>query len=158
MKELKLSPPWNTFVSELKALFGEDPDIEIQYEDGDYEVKLYVAGDAKADALAQLIPAERVYGNVVLKVTIVPANKNGIDEASLIEAAFKGNPVLKEMLRLKTPFGEYDYAVFRKQVVQFFNDDMTDPHGNKSTLYEDIAKDVFGDTGVFFCTDTENCG
>lgn len=152
---MKLSPPWNTFVSELKALFGEDKDIRIEYADGDMEVKLFVENNEKADALMQLLPPERVYGNVVLKVTVVPANKSGSDEANLVEAAFKGNPVLKELLRLKTPFGEYDYAVFRKEVVQFYNDDLTDPHGNKSTLFEDIAKDVFGDTNVFFCTDSE---
>lgn len=158
MKELKLSPPWNTFVSELKALFGEDPDIKIVYDEDAYEVKLYVEDEAKAEALTQLIPEQRIYGNVALKVTIVPANSQDENGADLVEAAFKGNPVLKEVLRLKTPFGEYDYAIFRKEVVQFYNDDLTDPHGNESTLFEDIARDVFGDTGVFFCTDSEKAG
>ena len=151
----KLSPPWNTFVSELKALFGEDPDIRITFNEDSYEVRLFVANDEKAEALRQLIPEERIYGNVALKVTVVPANADSTNDADTFEKAFKGNPVLKKVLRLKTPFGEYDYAVFRKEVVQFFNDDLTDPHGNESTLFEDIARDVFGDTGVFFCTDVQ---
>lgn len=155
---IKLSPPWITFVNELKALFGEDPDIHIQYDEDACEVKLLVGDAAKAEALAQLIPEERIYGNVVLKVTVVPANFTSETQASVVETAFKGNPVLKEVVRLRTPFGEYDYAVFRKEVVQFFNDDLTDLHGYESTLFADIARDVFGDAGVFFCTDSERVG
>lgn len=157
-KDLKLSPPWNTFVSELKALFGEDPGIKIQFDEDNYEVKLFVADPEKADALTQLIPAQRIYGNVALTVTVVPANYMEESNADLIEAAFKGNPVLKQVLCLKTPFGEYDYAVFRKDVVQFYNDNLCDPHGNESTLFEDIARDVFGSGDVFFCTDSEKVG
>lgn len=154
-KDLKLSPPWNTFVSELKALFGEDKDIRIEYDEDAYKVNLFVNDPKKAEALGLLIPEERIYGNVALKIAVIPANVNDMADADIVDAAFKGNPVLKEVLRLKTPFGEYDYAVFRKEVVQFFNDDLTDPHGNESTLFEDIARDVFGDTHVFFCTDNE---
>ena len=149
-KNLKLSPPWNTFVSELKALFGEDPDIKIVFNEEEYKVDIFVEDAAKADALTQLIPEERIYGNVALKIAVIPADKAGSTGANLIEAAFKGNPVLKQMLRMKTPFGEYDYAVFRKEVVQFYNDDLCDPHGNESTLFEDIARDVFGVSDVFF--------
>ena len=156
MEKVKLSPPWCTFVSELKALFGEDKDIRIQFDEDEYEVKLFVDDPAKADALMQLITPQRVYGNVVLKVTVVPANSAEESDADLIETAFKGNPVLKEMMRLQTPFGEYDYAVFRKDVVQFYNDNLCDPHGNESTLYEEIARDVFGESGVFFCTDDKD--
>lgn len=154
-KDLKLSPPWDTFVRELKALFGEDPDINIQFDEDKYEVKLFVADPAKSDALTQLIPAQRIYGNVALSITVIPANKLEETSADLIETAFKGNPVLKQVMRLRTPFGEYDYAVFRKEVVQFYNDNLCDPHGNESTLFENIARDVFSITDVFFCTDVE---
>lgn len=155
MGKLKLSPPWITFVNELKALFGEDPDIRIVYWDGDDEVKLFVADAEKADALTQLLPAQRYYGNVMLKVTVVPANFATTEEADLYEKAFKGNPVMKEVLKVPAPWGEVDYAVFRKEVVQFYNDNLCDPHGNRSTLYEEIARDVFGEGNVFFCTDNE---
>ena len=49
------------------------------------------------------------------------------------------------------------YVVFKKEVVQYFNDSLGDIHGVCSTLMQDIAKDIFEDTeGVYFCTDTEN--
>lgn len=39
------------------------------------------------------------------------------------------------------------------KVVQYFNDDLGDAHGVCSTLYQEIAKDVFGEhEGIFFCT------
>ena len=49
-----------------------------------------------------------------------------------------------------------NYVVFENKVVQFFNDDLSDIHGNKSTLYQEIAKDIFGDCdNIYFCTDTK---
>jgi len=153
---LKLSPPWVTYVSELKALFGEDPDIRIEYRDDTYEVKLFVDGADKADALSELLPAQRVYGNVVFSTTVAPANGLETGTAGLIEKAFKGNPALSDIMCVPTPFGEMQYVMFRKKVVQYYNDELCDPHGNVSTLYEDIARDVFGDSDVFFCTDVKD--
>mgnify|MGYP006958177364 CR=1 FL=1 len=44
--------------------------------------------------------------------------------------------------------------MFENKVVQFYNDQMDDINGNKSTLFQDIAGDVFGyDHGVFYCTE-----
>ena len=49
--------------------------------------------------------------------------------------------------------------VFEKAVIQFFNDDITDINGVESTLYQNVAKEIFEDdvkTGsIFFCTDTD---
>lgn len=48
------------------------------------------------------------------------------------------------------------YIVFKNKVVQFWNDDLSDIYGNRSTLYQDIAKEIFGESsGIFFCTDKE---
>ena len=46
------------------------------------------------------------------------------------------------------------YVVFTNKVVQFFNDNLNDIYGNVTTLYQEIASDVFDiESGVFFCTD-----
>ena len=50
------------------------------------------------------------------------------------------------------------YVVFKNCVVQFFNDNLNDCHGIVSTLYQDIASEVFGDAGVtnvYYNTDVE---
>ena len=74
MQNTTLSPPWLNYVNEIKALFGRDPEISILYDDNANEVKLYVEGGDKANALAIILPPEKHFGNVTLKITVVPAN------------------------------------------------------------------------------------
>ena len=151
-KNVKLSPPWVTFVEEVKALFGQDPEVKIHYDENQNELKLYVENARKADALAQLLPAEKEFGAVKLKIAVVPSNAVG-GPANLFADAFYGNPVLDDILDYKTVFGQMTYLMFQNKVVQFWNDQMDDPNGIKSTLFQEIAKDVFNEQGgVFFCT------
>ena len=156
MEKLKLSPPWQTYVSEVKALFALDDEVTIMYNDEDKILKLFVDNERKADALTRLMPAEKEFGNVKIAIEIVPANTN--DEPSLIKdikAALEGNCAVDFIYDADTPFGAMHYVVFEPAIVQFYNDDMSDINGNRTTLYQEIAKDVFGvDGGVFFCTDS----
>jgi len=49
-------------------------------------------------------------------------------------------------------------VVFKNCVVQFFNDNLNDAHGVISTLYQNIAAEIFEDAnlpGVHYCTDVE---
>ena len=157
-----LSSPWIKFYREIEALFKEDPEIKIVYDEDEPEVKLYVENTEKAEAIAQLLPAAKAFGNVVLKITIIPANALGESpKASLFRKAFKGNPAFSFIASVEGIFtNPISYVVFKNKVVQFFNDDLSDINGNCSTLYQELAKDVFGETdGIFFCTDTpDNLG
>lgn len=156
MSGLGLQSPWVTFAEELKELFKEDPEIHYEY-DGQYEVKLFVDNPEKADALMKLIPPLKVFGNVTLKITIIPADAEDTkDVKALFEKAFEGNPVLS-FVETQDNVGAgpvATYVVFENKVVQFFNDDLSDYYRNKSTLYQNIAYDVFGEShGAYFCTD-----
>lgn len=154
---MKISSPWVNYYREVQALFGKDPEIKVVYDENENEVKLYVENARKADALTRLLPSEKVFGNVTLKITVVPAND--LDESKVVafEEAFAGNPVLKYVWHADTVMGAFNYAVFKNEVVQYFNDDMSDINGNRSTLYQEIAKDVIGEEpGLFFCTEAAN--
>ena len=71
----------------------------------------------------------------------------------MLIATFEGNPAVKEFKSVQFGPEEVLYVIFQKEVVQFFTDDLTDIYGLCSTLYQDIAKDVFENVGgVFFCT------
>ena len=156
-KNIKLSPPWITFMHEVHALFDSDPEIKIETDDDKYSIKLFVDNTDKAMALSKLIPEKVEYGNVVLTIEIVPANKDEYTVVELFQKAFGGNPVLSYAESFDSPFGNVSYAVFQKKVVQFYNDQMDDVNGNKSMLYQDVAKDVFGDGhGIFYCTDSKD--
>lgn len=152
--KLNLSSPWITLFREMEALFAQDPEIKIVIDNDAMEIKLFVERASKADALMKLLPTERTYGNVTVKITVVPANCKEDDLVALYEEAFASNPALKEIVSVDSPLGSFNYLVFQRDVVQFFNDELSDLNGNKSTLYEDIAMDVFNhNPGVFFCTD-----
>lgn len=156
MSNVKLSPPWDTFVNEVKALFNQDPEVTVKFIDDEYLLKLFVSDADKAIALEKLMVKEKVFGNVTLKVEVIPPNMDTIAKEQLFQKAFNGNPSLSFTQSYDTPLGNITYIVFQKKVVQFYNDQMNDINGNKSMLFEDIASDVFGtEHSVFYCTDAE---
>ena len=153
MLKVSLSAPWVTFVHEIDALFEMDPEIQTQYDNEENVYKLFVDNSKKAEALSQLLPTEKSFGNITLKIEVIPSNLE-MNGPELIEEAFKGNPILSFVKTGNTPFGTVSYAVFQKKVAQFFNDQMDDLYGNKSMLYQDIAKDVLiPQDGVYYSTD-----
>ena len=157
MTNLNLSTPWVTFYREIEALLGGDPDINVVWDEENKRVKLYVEDADKAEALDTLLPREKTFGNVTVKVSVLPANEEEESKASLFRRAFEGNPAFAFEKTVETALtNPVSYVVFKKEVVQFWNDDLSDVNGNCSTLYEEIARDVFDDNaGIFFCTDTE---
>lgn len=160
MARLRKSSPWIIFYRELQELFRYDDEVKVIYDDNPdealYEVRLYVETTVKADALEKLLPTEKVFGNVTLTIKVIPANTLEHTNVPLYEAAFEGNEALSY---IKTVGGgilsnDITYVVFKNQVVQYFSDDLSDPHGLTSTLYQDIAERVFEQKeGIFFCTD-----
>lgn len=153
-KKVGLSSPWVTYYNEIVALFGDDPDIKIFYYAEDNMIKMMVNGQEKADALTQLLPPEKSFGNVTLKIVVIPANSLSAYRTETFQKAFEGNPAFSFVASVPVGGGEFSYVVFKNKVVQFYNDNLSDYYGNRSALYQDIARDVFGDiTGVWFCTD-----
>lgn len=153
--EFNLSSPWVLYYHELEAFFKEDPHVSVAFDEANYTVKLFVYGDEKADALTQLLPAEKQFGKVTLKIEVVPANMLGASKLELFRKAFEGNTAVSYM---KTVDGLYNnklnFIVFVNKVVQYFTDDLGDINHVRSTLYQDIAKEIFGEhEGIFYCTD-----
>lgn len=155
--KMNISAPWITFYREMEALFKEDPAVNIEYDEENRTIVLRVAREEKADALSQLLPKMKSFGNVTIKILVLPANELGDTRIKLFQKAFEGNPAYRYTVSADAAGFSADYVVFAKKVIQFFNDDMSDAHGVESTLYEDIAKDIFEEeAGIFFCTDTED--
>ena len=163
---LKLSPPWITFIHKLEALFDPDPQIAFNYSDDEDgpSIILAVADGDKATALTKLLPTHKVFGSIVLTIDIDCAhmsNRAFVNQKELFEVAFKGNPVFAYAVSPSEEgywFFDTTYIVFKNHVVQFFNDNLNDCHGIISTLYQDIAMEVFEDAnlhGVYYNTDVE---
>lgn len=156
-KEVKaeLSPPWIEHARKIYALFGSDPQINVVYDPQGPKIKLYVTDMAKAQALAELLPESKQFGGVTLSITVVPPNVE--TNPDFLAAAFKGNPAFKEVVHIGDVFSNpVNYVVLANRVVQYFNDDLGSVDGVHSTLYEDLARDIFeGNDGVMFCTETD---
>lgn len=162
--KVRMAPPWISYVSKLRVLFGSDPEIKIEYNDDEKEVKIFVEGNAnKYEAMEKLLPIKKEFGNVTLYIAIIPSNlgseeSNGIQ---LVADLFSGNPIFDQIVVAPQIFNNpIAYASFKKEVVQYYDDNMADPNGNRSTLYQNIAEEVLLDpendrqllNGVYFCT------
>lgn len=157
MSKVTLSTPWVSFARKIYCLFGRDPEINVVYIDDGPEVKLYVDNAVKAEALANKLPTEKDFGGTILKITVIPSNKEDMP-VDIFRKIFTGNPILKDIIvdNDQAAFA-FAHVLFEKKVVQYFDDCLNDPNNLKTTLYEDLARDVFEDTnGVFFNTDAED--
>ena len=156
-KKLKMSSPWVTYAREIHEMFGYDPEIRVEYLEDKLEVRLYVENSDKADAIAQLLPPEKYFGGVSLKITVIPANRLGSQAKTLFDRAFSGNPVFAHTTEFQGLYNQpMTYVVFKKRVVQYFSDNLGDEHALTSTLYQNIAQDLFDTSGVYYCTDIED--
>ena len=144
--------PKEIYYKEIEVLFNQDPDITIEVNRDRSTVKLFVESEEKATALAYLLPKEKTFGNESVKVIVVPANREE-DIISSFRKAFDGNPVFADALRTTGLF-DLNYIVFKPEIVQYRSDNTGDINGNTTTLYQEIARDVF-DNGlaVFYCTE-----
>jgi len=157
LKTVGLSAPWTTLYKMIYVMFKQDPEVEVTFEDNGEtkNIKIRVSDLDKAEALEKILPCSRVYGNITVYITVIPPNNLTASVTSMFETAFKGNPALS-YVHTSTDKGLYNmnYVVFQNKVVQFFNDELDDVNGMCSTLYQDIAKEIFENRdGVFFCTD-----
>ena len=158
-QQLNLYAPWVIYYRELEALFGADPAISITYDNDNRIVKLFVTGEEKAEALSQLLPTEKAFGNVTLKIMVIPANAlKAADEFSLFQKAFEGNPAVAYTQSIPGLYTNIlNFIVFKPEVVQYHDDSMGDINCLCTTLHQDIAKRIFGErSGIFFCTDKKD--
>lgn len=150
--------PWVVYYNQIKALFDGDPDITTEFDTDNLAIVIKVANTEKAEALAKIMPISKGFGGVTVSIRVVPANVDpGRYLADCFETAFTGNEAFSHVTMVPDVFtNPMAFCVFKKEVVQYPDDNIFDEHGVCSTLYQDIAKKIFGEVdGVFFCTDVE---
>lgn len=161
---LKISPPWVTYMNKLQALFDGDPQLAFNIDYENMTVALAGNNGEKNAALQRLLPTEKKFGNITLKIIVDGpiANIAFPTQKDLFDTAFAGNPAYAYSVSPADEgywFFSMTYVVFKNHVVQFFNDNLNDCHGLISTLYQDIAAEIFEDaelSNVYYNTDIEN--
>lgn len=156
MAKLKMLSPWMVFYREVDAMFKKDPEVQVVYDEDEQVIKLFVNNTNKADALTQILPTEKEFGNVTVQIVVIPANNllQSSDDDLYRRALYGNEAVWSVETTADIPgFPCLTYVIFNKEVVQYFTDNLGDYYGITSTLYQNIAKDIFIETeGVFFCT------
>lgn len=148
-----ISAPWVSYYKKLYALFEYDEEVAMSYSDDERKVTILVESQIKADALAELLPNEKTFGNVTLKIEVVPSNSE-VDRLTLFRHAFSGNPIVSSIETSDGGAFALSYVMFSPDAVQFYDDNMGDPNGMCTMLPQDLASEVFEEhDGVFFSTE-----
>lgn len=153
--KVALSPPWITFANQVKFTVGQDPNVRVgnlRSVGSNFLLPITVRNLSRARALATIIKNSVQFGNVTVTVRIKttsgqtarPHSTTSLTAsqiAQLYRIAFSTNILFKFVTtRSLTPGGQTSvFPVFKKKVVQFFNDDLTDLFSN----YNNVAAFVF---------------
>ncbi|MNN19903.1 MULTISPECIES: hypothetical protein [Clostridium] len=156
----KLSPPWVTQRNKIACTIGLDPQVEVgELEERScekYVVRILVNDNKKAKAIANMLVPEYVYGESRLKIKVYAPCEirvyprihklNGEELSKLLTDALGGNPLYRGFVItdgiipnvVAETVGQV-VGIIKKEIVQFFNDDITDLCGN----YNEVASKVF---------------
>jgi len=174
MARINLAAPWDEYYNKMAAFFKEDPDVTVLYDDQEDDakhIKVLVDNPEKATALEALLNKEKNFGGVKLIITVVPADdvpksiardmSQWAEDAKyygLYRSALIGNANFATVQEIKGLLGfDATFVIFRKKVIQYYNDNIGDLNGVMSTLAECIARDIFvKNSGVFFNTDVRD--
>lgn len=148
-----LISPWEEYYKKVDAMFKNDDDVRVVYYPEEYKIKLFVEKQAKAEVLNLLLKPEVTFGNITVLIEVMSPDiiLRGADDA--YKEAFRGNRAVAD-IKITTGVFKATYIIFKKDVVQYYDDDISSVFSVRSTLYETIAKEIFVETpGVYFCTD-----
>lgn len=148
--------PWVEYFRKIETLFENDCEITVrltEMEDSNVNIIVIVDGSMrKVKALRTLLKDSITFGNIVVSVEVVPDVSDFANNLELLDTAFDGNPVMEYARRGQFGFDEADYCVFRQEVKQYYSDNLEDVNRVTTTLAQDIAKDIFKDNGIHYCT------
>ena len=162
MLQITLEAPWYSFQKKVSSLFKGDPDIivsevyEVEGEDYQYAFDIEIRKHDKYVAMDRVMPAIKSFGNVKMAIMLFDEeNANGNPDAEVYETIFRDNPILEGIKDIIDPAGiHHGYVVFKPEVIQFFDDELSSYNGKWSGLAQDIAREIFDNEfrGVHFCT------
>lgn len=151
-------PVWIYF-AKLLVMFGKDPDVELEFERvDDFTSKAFIyVNDSnrpgKSDAFTKMLPSRVDFRLQRLYIEVISTNDSRADHEVLIDM-FYGNPIIDSFV---TDHSGRHYIVFKKDILQYYANDLSDVNSLQSALAEDLARELITDdiTNVYFCTASE---
>ena len=156
MEKVKLDAPWVEFRKEVWNAFKDDAEVTVddelvELENGNYKFAIKSENREKLAAIRKLVGSMVVFGNVNLIIEY----DNGDAEvtAETWKTAFAGNPIFKDVISTEPPAFAATYAVFAKQIVTFYDDNLADYKGNKHIIAADLVRDIVANPNAYICTE-----
>lgn len=154
--------PWFHYRKALNELFKYDEKIHVRElvenegakEGCQYILNIDAYGKLKSQALQKVLPHIAEFGNIKVAINIIVHEENLDDNPKKIyEALFAGNNRFKEVLTATDFAGtEHYFITFTPHIIQFLDDDTSDPYGNYTTLAHEVAKESFiARPDIHFC-------
>ena len=168
-QNLTLQSPWVTYFKMVYNLLTVDPEIKMpksitEGEDGKCSFWIESPNATKIIALSKILKNEIQMGNITITISFRCVNnelyrdlQNDRITGSDFTDAFTGNPLFSKVVTEVFPGGaKVYYAVFKREIITFFNDNMTDYHANSHFIVADIVKEIANeDSAVNVCTEYE---
>jgi len=158
----KLSPPWYGYYRQVYSLFSGDKELKIsdleEVSETEYSFTIESANKDKLDAIEKLIGRSKAIGNITVTIEYKTEEPVDGDWGKIIETAFEGNPLFKEVIVEKDPILHvaFYYAIFAREIVSFWNDNLADYSGNEHYIPAELAHQLItAKTAVNFCTEKE---
>ena len=142
---VNLEAPWYRFGKILGKLFEKDSEVSItadEEKDGIYNIYISSDNAAKLACMKKLFGEERVMGNITVKLNYKDTSKNIINGEDF-KVAFADTEMLVVVEEAMTPIGqEFTYPIMVKDIIQFYDDDITDIYGNANLTVRDAVLEV----------------
>lgn len=154
--ELDLSAPWYVFHTQVFKLFEQDAEVivdeELEETETGFIFGIYSKNIKKIQAIKKLIGSKVVFGDVAVDIDY-GENENE-DVAEVWKDAFSGNPLFCGIVSADIPFdGSCDYAIFKRDIIDFYDDNISDVNGNSHYIVADLVKEVVSNKDIFICTE-----
>lgn len=161
--KVSISAPWITYFKIVYNVLSVDTEISMPDEvtdegDGVYSFYIESPNASKIIALSKVLKNEVIMGNITLKVDYRCTNDASIQlnneniTSKDFETAFHGNKYFVRVENVKVPGGAFSYAIFTRDIITFYNDDLSDYHQNAHYIVADIIRDIIDPCNVYPCT------
>jgi hypothetical protein len=159
--EVGMQSPWVVFHKGLFNLLNSDPDLSVENTIRDcghglYESHISSYNYKKLTALKKILKTEIDMGNITVRVVFDYEAPSDTITAEDWKTAFDGNPLFKGLVNVPiTPDSSINYAIFAREILTYFVDDLTDIYGNRHIIVADLVKQLSNETaGINVCTET----
>ena len=149
----RLSPPWNTYFNFIKESIGSDPWVRVsdmtEVSKTQYIIAIQTRRKEKARALATILALRQSFGRVIVDIEVLH-NGSGVSPYEPPLTASDLIKVFNQALGTNTYFKNAEtggfvdisvFPIFKKEVIQFFNDDISDFYNN----FNGVASKVFAE-------------